>query len=1077
MAVVLDHLVPYVQQMVKDMAAEELRVLVCVTGGIKKLEASTEYFQDYATDAERRRIDDASMKRWVRKLKDALYEATDILELYQLHAEEEKRRRRRQLGAADCWTIIEEKAPGFLEPLLFCLRNPGFAHGLGVRLKQLNTSFDEIRREMVELGLKKQLMDSYPLVRRSQPGEASTPRSRKTTPSLSRSSTVVVGDRIEWDTRTLVQELLVDDDEPAAAKIKVVSIVGAGGMGKTTLAKNIFNHGDIQAGFAFKIWLSVTDSYDVEKLLSSADAQGLRPSRTGKLLLVMDDVWPKNHPWDAFNPIINNGAAARVIITTRDEGLLRSITTRDIATLQHHVNPLRDQDAWSLLKQQVMCSREVDSEDVDRLQHIGKAIVSKCDGSPLAIKVIAGLLRKNVQERYWKSVLDEPLWSRDRKKQHEVINSVLRLSYDDLSPPLKQCFLYFSLFPKGLVIQSNHIVGMWMSEGFLGNGGPGDRRTRTQIEEDGLDYYEDLVQVNLIEPAPEIAGDGSVCKMHDVIRSFAHEIAEEELLVVGPGQNSQLVSSSSAIRQLSVESTELESSSMALPEWSRISGKHRLLRSLIINGRVEFNAPTGAAAVAGEPTLASFPSLRALLVRHAETERFVESLCSLRHLRFLHLDSTDITRLPDGIGGLRFLQHIGLDNCSKFGGELPRSFLELERLTSLKVDCTECTVPKGFGVLTGLRRLSLFPAQTDGDWCSLQELGQLQELVRLEIRGLAAVPSAALAADARIHDKEQLVVLVLMCYNPPESISISEGMREECQRIEEVFDHLRPPRLLECLVLKDYMGRRLPSWMCVGGNIDLDSLTSLEMVSLPFCTQLPDGLCRLASLKRLYIKYASSIQRVGPEFQRNSGSRRSFPKLEFLRFDKLRQWEEWEWDEEEEQAQGNKDSIVAMPRLQQLGFFDCKLRRLPAGLASSNRRALRELVLWDLSCITSLENFPSVKELNVARCPRLRIIRGLANLRGVSIELCPALEVLQDVPALDTMHWTDPTVYELPDYLGGLKLNVLHLYCNPELTRALASGNYRTTLDKHPICSQIRVTPAELVDVVVSGGSSSTSTV
>lgn len=76
-------------------------------------------------------------------------------------------------------------------------------------------------------------------------------------------------------------------------------------------------------------------------------------------------------------------------------------------------------------------------------------------------------------------------------------------------------------------------------------------------------------------------------------------------------------------------------------------------------------------------------------------------------------------------------------------------------------------------------------------------------------------------------------------------------------------------------------------------------------------------------------------------------------------------------------------------------------------------------MLWDLPCITSLENFISVKELNVARCPRLRIILGLANLRGVSIELCPALEVLQDVPALDTMHWTDPTVYELPDYLGG----------------------------------------------------------
>jgi hypothetical protein len=597
---------------------------------------------------------------------------------------------------------------------------------------------------------------------------------------------------------------------------------------------------------------------------------------------------------------------------------------------------------------------------------------------------------------------------------------------------------------------------MWMSEGFLGNR-PGDRRTRKEIEEDGLDYYADLIQANLIEPAPEIARDGSVSKMHDVIRSFAHKIAEEELLVVGHGQNSRL-ESSPGIWQLSIESTELESSSMALPEWSSISGNHKLLRSLIINGRVKFDAPTAATK---EPTLSSFPSLRALYVRHAETERFVESLCSLRHLRFLHLDSTDITRLPDGIGKLRFLQHIGLDNCQNFGGELPTSFLELERLTSLKVDATECIVPKGFGVLTGLRTLSLFPVQMDGDWCSLQELGQLEELVRLEIRGLAAVPSGGLAAKARICDKKELVVLVLMCYNPPELISISEEMREECQRIEEVFDQLCPPRLLESLVLKGYMGRRPPSWMCVGSMttaaIDLDSLTSLEMVSLPFCTQLPDDLCRLPSLKHLEIDSALSIQHVGPEFQRHSSrrTRSSFRKLEFLRFEKLPMWEEWEWDEED--AQANKDSIIAMPRLQQLRLMQCKLRRLPAGLASSNRRALRELVLWDLPCITSLENFPSVEELNVARCPRLRIIRGLAELLGVSIERCPALDVLEDVPKLDTVHWKDPTVDEPPDYLGGLRLNVLHLYCNPELTRALASGNYRTTLERH--CKQISFTP------------------
>ena len=183
MAVVLDALLPYVQQMAKEMAVEELRLLLGVTGGIKKLETSTEYFKDYATDAERRRIEDAAIKRWVRKLKGALYEATDIMELCQLHAEDEDGGR--QLGAAHCWTIIEEKAPGFLAPLLFCLRNPGFAHDLGVRLKQLNATFDEIRKEMAELNLNP--LRHYPLVGGGGGATTTTPSpSRMTTPCLRR---------------------------------------------------------------------------------------------------------------------------------------------------------------------------------------------------------------------------------------------------------------------------------------------------------------------------------------------------------------------------------------------------------------------------------------------------------------------------------------------------------------------------------------------------------------------------------------------------------------------------------------------------------------------------------------------------------------------------------------------------------------------------------------------------------------------------------------------------------------------------------------------------------------------------
>ncbi|CAN6381310.1 unnamed protein product [Urochloa humidicola] len=221
MAAVLSALAPYVLQMIKDMSQEELRKLLGVSGEIDKLGDKVGNMEANLADAEKRRIDDARVQRWVNKLKGALYEATDILELCQLDAEE--RRRSQEQGGR--WGAMEKKAPSCLLPLLFFLRHPRFAHGMGGRIKELNARLEGIRKEMDELGFAK--LDPYRL--RTAPSDA-TPHSRTTTSLLDEST--VVGDAIEADTKALAQELLAN--EPTA--IKVVSITGAGGMGKTTYA-------------------------------------------------------------------------------------------------------------------------------------------------------------------------------------------------------------------------------------------------------------------------------------------------------------------------------------------------------------------------------------------------------------------------------------------------------------------------------------------------------------------------------------------------------------------------------------------------------------------------------------------------------------------------------------------------------------------------------------------------------------------------------------------------------------------------------------------------------------------------
>jgi len=233
--------------------------------------------------------------------------------------------------------------------------------------------------------------------------------------------------------------------------------------------------------------------------------------------------------------------------------------------------------------------------------------------------------------------------------------------------------------------------------------------------------------------------------------------------------------------------------------------------------------------------------------------------------------------------------------------------------------------------------------------------------------------------------------------------------------------------------------------MTLDASVDFNSLRGLDMDGLPFCTQLPDGLCKLPNLEGIVINSAPAIERVGPEFQQTGGSSRSlvrssFPKLQILQLMDLPQWEEWEWEEEAE-------ATIAMPNLHTLKIGFCNLGCLPAGLASSRRLALKELTLWDLTRITALENFPSVVELKVSQCPSLKTIRGFGKLQTVRIEFCPALEVLEAGPALHTVVLLDPGMETLPEYLRGLKPQVLRLLDCHQRLRSLLSGSDETSAD------------------------------
>ncbi|KAG2555997.1 hypothetical protein PVAP13_8NG042603 [Panicum virgatum] len=563
----------------------------------------------------------------------------------------------------------------------------------------------------------------------------------------------------------------------------------------------------------------------------------------------MDDVW-EHQAWEDVlqTPFVSSTLAhgSRVLVTTRHATVARGMMAMKP---YHHVNKLDPEDAWLLLKKKVVGNGN-DEAQIELLKDIGMDIITKCECLPLAVKVIGGLLRqKTAKRRDWENVRNDFICS--VSQMHEELNYAIYLSYEDLSPSMKPCFLYYSLLLKSTVFFADEIVGMWISEGFV-------HGTSHDLEEIGKEYYDELIQRNLIEPNMRYT-DQRVCDMHDVVRSFAQYMARNEALVAKNKEiNIADKISSQKFFRLSLETMGSESDEI---EWYSLQSQTSL-RTLLSVGNIKIKP--------GDSLLV-FSNLRTLHVQGANNfDSLAESLNQLKHLRYLSIERSNISRLPGSISKMKFMQYISLRGCKSLVN-LPSSVVTLKYLRNLNLAGTGISsIPNGFRGLTNLRILYGFPAHMDGDWCSLEELGPLSQLINLGIRGLQNVHSSSFAAKARIGEKVRLSYLVLGCTSrighDGQLVKDEEGIPEEQQRqIEEVFNELSPPSGLENLAINWYFGQRLPRWMMSTAAGPLVSLRILTLDDLACCTELPNGLCRLPCLEFLQIVRAPVIKRVGPD--------------------------------------------------------------------------------------------------------------------------------------------------------------------------------------------------------------------
>lgn len=748
----------------------------------------------------------------------------------------------------------------------------------------------------------------------------------------------VVGTRIHLDARNLVGSLTMEDNYEYPL---VYGIAGTGGIGKSTLARLVFENSNIKNHFSLKMWVSPSQDFNeidimrtVVESFDKTDERGQSMSylqdkfkkmvNGKKVFLVLEDVWEVENVWNRlFKSLLMSAdvkCSCKVLVTTRDKEV--AVLMKAVYFLQ--MEPLPLEDGWLLLRKAVAAASELQEavDDAWGLKEVGIEFVKKCNGLPLAIKAIGGVLSAESRTREaWTSVLKNSSW--DVKGLPAEIHRALYVSYHYLPSHVKQCFLYCSLNPKDVLFLNVVTLVQWIEEGFIK-----DDNSESWYAV-GESYLRLLVRRNLLTYDPK-SYDESIFVMHDLLRSLCRFFTQHESLAANEEELSSTKSGAAKmkLRRLSFVGGFGKKPSEVLPKSLQ---KHSFLRSLLVFDQ-------SVSRIDGD----LFNHLRRLKVLFLDGIRITElpaSVGSLTHLIYLNLARTLISELPETIGNLRNLRVLIVSRCL-YLSKLPRGIMNLCRLRILSTfDSATSHLPPRLGGLAQLRILEFsLPLESDaGESSSLEDLGSLMQLRELALQNLERVLDVSKVRSAALKGK-QLESLQLTC-------STSEtGAEEVNSRLEEVYEELCPPSQVKVVSIIRYSGRKLPSWLSPSpSNIPLANLKFIRLAYCSNCRKFP-AFGILPNLEALGFEGNSSVESIGPEFYSDFGDGCSteehlaafFPKLRLFYIRNMENWEEW-------RSPGT--GIPTMPCLEILHIGFCpKLRSLPEDLLS-HAKNLKKLTI------------------------------------------------------------------------------------------------------------------------------------
>ncbi|KAL3533784.1 hypothetical protein ACH5RR_007305 [Cinchona calisaya] len=682
----------------------------------------------------------------------------------------------------------------------------------------------------------------------------------------------VVGREVDKDR---VVKGLINEPE-SGERISCLPIVGVGGIGKTTLARMVYNDDRIIKHFQLRMWVGLSREFNlnniIERIIESASTRNGNYLTAGgsneemaelqnvlrgilhekKYLLILDNVWSEDvRKWNELRCLLDVGASgSKIVVTTRIEEVAAMMGTIPV----HYVKGLSNEDCLSLFLSKAVWQGE--SGVYADLLSIASEIVQKCEGVPLIALILGGSLHLKTDEHTWERVRDHTLWN--SSQQNDIILPAFRVSYEQLPSHLKVCLAYCSMFLKDNGIEIDKLIQLWMAEGLIHSSAEGQ-----EPEVIGIKYFDELWKrsffLDIEENRPLI---NSVCRMHDLVHDLALSVAETDIFVIS--SHTQTISSE-------VRHVAFADYNQLGKEFPKSLIDHHMLRTIYF--QADGLGLTSSSFV--ETCISRFSHLWVLDLSGSSFEVLPSSIGELKHLRYFDLSgNSNIIFLPDSLCSLQSLQTLRLAHCTNLNG-LPKDIGKLISLRQLHVTIKQQSFPVEIGHLSSLNSLSISCCQ---NLVSLSEgLQYLTDLRTLAIVGcpkLSFLPSRMKSLTALenllIIDCEEMS---LFEWQDIEGLKILRslvigGLDELEAKDIQSLESLRSlviaglPQLVE-----------LPHWLRGASNTlqylqiarcqslmampkFLEDFTTLEKIEIIEClklSSLPDGIFSLAELKMLKI--------------------------------------------------------------------------------------------------------------------------------------------------------------------------------------------------------------------------------